>query len=206
MTPAQKAKLQVVYDSLATPEERASLRQELLQRDTNQSVLALEEKAGASAQAALEAISQVRADVKREQNVAMRTSMEAITAFKDSVSLLAKKLDDIGTLLKKNPDTDMSGFFKDFGVQIAQWSEQSKNSSELIRNLKWNASQQLRNRNGSPINPSVDLFNIGTVDDIEMTYTGSNITTVTYKANGIVTAVLALTYSGSNLIEVERTS
>lgn len=41
-------------------------------------------------------------------------------------------------------------------------------------------------------------------DTIQLAYTGSNVTEVTYKANGVTVAVLTLTYSGSNLIQVSR--
>lgn len=50
-------------------------------------------------------------------------------------------------------------------------------------------------------------FNLGTYDDVVLTYTGSNLTGVTYSYRGRTTAVLALSYDGSNnLIEARRTS
>lgn len=39
-------------------------------------------------------------------------------------------------------------------------------------------------------------------DDIQLTYTGDNPTTITYKRKGATVCILTLTYSGDNLIEV----
>lgn len=102
---------------------------------------------------------------------------------------------------------DLSGFFKDMPVMLAGINDSSKKTSELIHNLKWNSTMGVKDRNGSPINPSIDSFAIGDFDDIVLGYTGSNMTSVTYKKSGGTTAVLTLTYDGSNnLIEVKRTT
>jgi hypothetical protein len=42
-------------------------------------------------------------------------------------------------------------------------------------------------------------------DTIELGYTGSDLTTVVYKLATVTVATLTLTYSGGNLIKVERT-
>lgn len=130
--------------------------------------------------------------------------------FSTFAETLAKKLDETGGKItsgyEKHKPKDLSGFFKDFSVLIEQGNKYSKDTSELIRNLKWNASQQIRDSNGSPIDPSIAPFGITKhYDDIQLTYSGSNISTVSYFANNVLLATLTLTYSGSNLTEVKRT-
>lgn len=130
-----------------------------------------------------------------------------VEAFAKIAESLNQRLDELKTVTKNNKTADLSGFFKDFGTQIGQWAESSKNSEDLIRNLKWNASQQLRDVNGSPINPSIAPFAITVAyDDIKLTYTGSNITQVDYYQTNMLKATLVLTYDGSsNLTDVQRT-
>lgn len=112
----------------------------------------------------------------------------------------------IETLATAKPNKDLSGFFKDFSTQMGQWGTSAKNTEDLIRNLKWNASQQLRDVNGSPVNPAIAPFGITvSYDDIKLTYTGDNITQVDYYQANKLKATLVLTYSGDNLIEVNRT-
>lgn len=119
---------------------------------------------------------------------------------------IIKGFTKLADTLKDSKPKDYSGFFKDFPTLLSQIGGNTKDTSELIRNLKWNASQQLRDVNGSPINPAIAGFGItSTYDDIQLTYTGSNLTQVNYYAQGALKARLVLTYSGSNLIEVQRT-
>lgn len=42
-------------------------------------------------------------------------------------------------------------------------------------------------------------------DEIQLSYTGDNLTGVVYKLNGVTVATLILTYSGTNLASVVRT-
>lgn len=66
---------------------------------------------------------------------------------------------------------------------------------------------ELIDGNGNQITSlSTAGFNIGTYDDIVLTYSGTNISTVTYKLSSVIVGVLTLTYdSSSNLLEVKRT-
>lgn len=136
-----------------------------------------------------------------------------VESFEELSRGIEKSVGALGTSLagslEKSRPKDMSGFFKDFGVQLAQYAEASGRTSELISNLKWNASQQLRDTNGSPINPSIAPFGITVAyDQIELSdYVGTNAGTVTYLQAGNVMAVLSLSYDGSgNLIDVTRTA
>lgn len=112
-----------------------------------------------------------------------------------------------GTKSGKQPD--WSGFFKDMPTMLAQIGDNTGKTSDLIQNLKWNASQQLRDVNGSPINPAIAPFAItANFDDIKLTnYDASgNVGTVTYYQSGNVKAVLSLTYVAGNLTDVQRTT
>lgn len=152
----------------------------------------------------------------QELNLALRKLKGEFASFIGQLSAslqaqntaLLKGVADLGKVFKEVKPQDNSGFFKDFPSLLADIGGNTKNTSELIRNLKWNASQQLRDVNGSPINPAIAGFGItATYDDVVLAYTGSNLTTVTYKQNGNVKAVLTLSYDGSdNLTEVVRTT
>ena len=104
---------------------------------------------------------------------------------------------------------DLSGFFKDLGTQLVQFGTSTKNTEEIIRNLKWNSTMGIKNRNGSPINPSISPFGIYDYDDIKLSGydVNNNPATVTYYLSGNQQAILALTYDGSgNLTEAHRTA
>ena len=67
----------------------------------------------------------------------------------------------------------------------------------------------IKNRNGSPINPSISPFGIYDYDDIKLSGydVNNNPATVTYYLSGNQQAILALTYDGSgNLTEAHRTA
>lgn len=51
---------------------------------------------------------------------------------------------------------DYSGFFKDLPTLLTAINASSKKTSEIITNLKWNTSVGVKDRNGSPINPSTE--------------------------------------------------
>jgi hypothetical protein len=128
-------------------------------------------------------------------------------AFEDMQKGLLDGIQGLKTAMEGNKPADWSGFFKDMPTMLSQIGDNTKNTSELIRNLKWNASQQLRDVNGSPINPSIAGFGItATYDDIQLSdYSGDNVGTVKYYQAGQLKAQLALTYDGDgNLIDVER--
>ena len=169
----------------------------------------------------LDEVSSVTKEIK--DKITSDTSNEAIiSALKDLSAQVArlkftptdnspvvKAIEAMTTkLASSNKPQDMSGFFKDLGVQLAQYGSSSKNTEELIRNLKWNSSMSIRsNSSGAPISPAVSPFQITDYDDIKLTnYSGSNPQTVTYYLGGGKIATLTITYDGSgNITEVKRT-
>ena len=50
-----------------------------------------------------------------------------------------------------------------------------------------------------------DSGTITNYDEIDIGYTGSNMTTVVYKLAGVTVSTLTMTYSGSNITKVTRT-
>lgn len=135
-------------------------------------------------------------------------------AFTDMQKELLKGLEGLKAALEKDvkegKQPDWSGFFKDMPTALAQIGENTGKTSELIRNLKWNASQQLRDVNGSPINPSIAPFAItASYDNVQLSdYDGDgNVGTVEYYQAGQKKAELSLTYDvDGNLTDVQRVS
>lgn len=130
-------------------------------------------------------------------------------AIEDMQKGLLDGIKGLQTAMSTKTEPDWSGFFKDMPTMLSQIGDNTKNTSELIRNLKWNASQQLRDVNGSPINPSIAGFNITAqyTEIVLSDYDGDgNVGTVTYKQGSQTKAVLSLTYSGGNLVDVIRTT
>lgn len=152
-------------------------------------------------------------DQMKALNISLRNFKNSFGAFLGQLADSQKATNDLlakgfKELSKPQKQQDQSGFFKDFPTLLSQIGTNTGNTNALIQNLKWNASQQLRDVNGSPINPSISPFGItSTYDDIKLTnYDGNgNVGTVTYYQNNQVKAVLSLTYDGSgNLTDVTR--
>lgn len=125
------------------------------------------------------------------------------------IDVLNKLADVIIKSGKENKSVDMSGFFKDFAVQIAETGKTSKDTAELIKNLKWNSTMGIKNRNGNPISPNVSPFQLEDWNDVLLEdYDGNgNPATVTYKLGPQTVAIIELSYDGSgNLTEAIRTA
>ena len=95
---------------------------------------------------------------------------------------------------------DLSGFFKDLGTQLVQFGTSTKNTEEIIRNLKWNSTMGIKDRNGSPINPATDGIGIGTFDYVSTAYPLN--TTEVYSfyqggASGQLVATVTIVYTDS---------
>lgn len=85
---------------------------------------------------------------------AYKQSMTTMTdSLKEGHDAFLKNVKEMHETLKKNAPKDSSGFFKDLGTLLAEGNQHSKKTSDLITNLKWNSSMQVRNENGSPMTP-----------------------------------------------------
>lgn len=134
--------------------------------------------------------------ISRIKNTDLTPVIDALNKFADSI-------------MKTNKPQDMSGFFKDMSVQIGQSGTSSKNTEDLIRNLKWNSSMQIRPRSGGPISPQIQPFYISDYDDIQLSSydANGNPGIVNYYLGAGLIATLTLTYDGSgNLTEAKRTA
>lgn len=153
-----------------------------------------------------ETVQKTKGDFLRLAEAMSESNREVMGEFSAAIG---GKLEALANVLSSrgSMDKDLSGFFKDFGVQLAQYSKSSQDTASLISNLKWNASQQLRDVNGSPINPAIAPFAVTVAyDDIDLLYDGdNNLTNVGYFQGGVLKAALLLTYDGSgNLATVLR--
>lgn len=145
------------------------------------------------------------------RKAAGKHSESLTTMFGDVSTNLTKGLEKLsGTLTtsyEKNKPFNAAGVYKDMINQLSQVNQNIIEKPVPVWNWPQYASVGVRNKNFSNINPSIDGFDIGDYDDVTLAYTGNNLTTVTYFLNGSQTAVLALSYDGSNnLIEAQRIS
>ena len=192
----QKQKLRKILDDISTPEERADLAKQDKLENIQNSV-----KDVGSFGKALEGIKdffnqridRVENKVKNIKPTDLSPLLEVLTETKNILS-------------KPQKQQDMSGFFKDLGTQLVQFGISTKNTEEIIRNLKWNSTMGIKNRNGSPIDPATDGIGIGSFDEVDITNDGSgNPTIMVYKYQGATVATLNATYDGSgNITKLTR--
>lgn len=204
----KKALREQLY-ALSTPEERSSLG--LMDNETlREHLVSLGDKLDEVI--ATSEGSEVT-DQMKALNVSLRNFKNSFGTFLGQLAESQKATNDLlakgfKELSKPQKQQDQSGFFKDFPTLLTTIGTNTGNTNALIQNLKWNASQQLRDVNGSPINPAIAPFGItGTYDDVKLTnYDGNgNVGTVTYYQNGNVKAQLSLSYDGSgNLTDAQR--
>jgi hypothetical protein len=195
----QKQKLRKILEGISTPEEIS----EMQKQDKLDNIQASVKDVGSFGKA-LEGIKDFFN--QRIDKVETRVSKIKPTDLTPLLEVLTETKDILSKPVKQQ---DMSGFFKDLGTQLGQYGQSSKNTEELIRNLKWNSTMGIKNRNGSPINPSISPFGIYDYDDIKLSGydVNNNPATVTYYLSGNQQAILALTYDGSgNLTEAHRTA
>ena len=192
----QKDELKNIYKSIATPEELSDMdKQDKLQNIENsvKDVSGFGKLIEGLKDMFNKRIDTVESKVKNIKPTDLTPLLEVLTETKDILSKPVKQ-------------QDMSGFFKDLGTQLGQYGQSSKNTEELIRNLKWNSTMGIKNRNGSPIDPATDGIGLGTFDEVDITNDGSgNPTVMVYKYQGVTVATLNATYDGSgNITKLTR--
>lgn len=127
-------------------------------------------------------------------------------ASKELIKVLSDLKSSIGTSYSEGFNKNAGPLYKTMINAIAGVEKSIKDKPDApVWRWPQYAAVSVRDKNFANINPSLDAFNIGDYDDVQLSYTGSNLTGVTYALNGATTAVLALTYSGSNLTRVQRT-
>ena len=195
----QKQKLRKILEGISTPEEIS----EMQKQDKLDNIQASVKDVGSFGKA-LEGIKDFFN--QRIDKVETRVSKIKPTDLTPLLEVLTETKDILSKPVKQQ---DMSGFFKDLGTQLGQYGQSSKNTEELIRNLKWNSTMGIKNRNGSPINPAISPFGIYDYDDIKLSGydVNNNPATVTYYLSGNQQAILSLTYDvNGNITEAKRTS
>ena len=195
----QKQKLRKILEGISTPEEIS----EMQKQDKLDNIQASVKDVGSFGKA-LEGIKDFFN--QRIDKVETRVSKIKPTDLTPLLEVLTETKDILSKPVKQQ---DMSGFFKDLGTQLVQFGTSTKNTEEIIRNLKWNSTMGIKNRNGSPINPAISPFGIYDYDDIKLSGydVNNNPATVTYYLSGNQQAVLSLTYDvNGNITEAKRTS
>jgi hypothetical protein len=195
----QKQKLRKILEGISTPEEIS----EMQKQDKLDNIQASVKDVGSFGKA-LEGIKDFFN--QRIDKVETRVSKIKPTDLTPLLEVLTETKDILSKPVKQQ---DMSGFFKDLGTQLGQYGQSSKNTEELIRNLKWNSTMGIKNRNGSPINPAISPFAIDDYDDVKLSGydANNNPATITYYLSGNQQAVLSLTYDvNGNITEAKRTS
>jgi hypothetical protein len=192
----QKQKLRKILEGISTPEEIS----EMQKQDKLDNIQASVKDVGSFGKA-LEGIKDFFN--QRIDKVETRVSKIKPTDLTPLLEVLTETKDILSKPVKQQ---DMSGFFKDLGTQLGQYGQSSKNTEELIRNLKWNSTMGIKNRNGSPIDPATDGIGLGTFDEVDITNDGSGNPTVrVYKYQGVTVATLNATYDGSgNITKLTR--
>ena len=79
-------------------------------------------------------------------------------------------------------------------------------SGITVSGVSLGAEVEIANDSGNPV-PVVQGFNIPAYDHIDLAYSGSTITGVTYKtggSGGTTVATLSITYSGSSLVSIAK--
>lgn len=194
---ADKNKLKNILLALSTDEEKAELLQLDKIEEVAETVNSLKEELKPQPVDLTEIKSEITSLKNRISNIPQTDLTPLIEAIKESIGKIPQP-----------KFQDLSGFFKDLGTQLAQYGGSSKNTEELIRNLKWNSTMGIKNRDGSPISPAVSPFQIPDYDDIKLLNydANNNPGLVKYYLGGSIIATLTLTYDGSgNLTEAKRT-
>ena len=192
----QKQKLRKILEGISTPEEIS----EMQKQDKLDNIQASVKDVGSFGKA-LEGIKDFFNN--RIDKVENRVSKIKPTDLTPLLEVLTETKDILSKPVKQQ---DMSGFFKDLGTQLVQFGTSTKNTEEIIRNLKWNSTMGIKNRNGSPIDPATDGIGLGTFDEVDITNDGSgNPTVMVYKYQGVTVATLNATYDGSgNITKLTR--
>ena len=183
----QKQKLRKILEGISTPEEIS----EMQKQDKLDNIQASVKDVGSFGKA-LEGIKDFFN--QRIDKVETRVSKIKPTDLTPLLEVLTETKDILSKPVKQQ---DMSGFFKDLGTQLGQYGQSSKNTEELIRNLKWNSTMGIKNRNGSPIDPCTDGLGLGSYDTVNVAYPSGTTEVYTFYMGGQLTATATLTYTDS---------
>jgi hypothetical protein len=210
----QKKELKKVLYGLATPEEKRELNA-LEASELNERLNAIakyigeflsenkikNQNLGTVLATLFDSVDVVRRSSSR---VPDKVSERMEPAFERLAKVLVDKLEELKQTHGKTEVLTVP-LYKTMIESISEVNQSVKNIPTPVWRWPQYASVSVRNKNFANVNPSISPFGIEDYDDIQLSYTGSNLTGVNYLLNGKVVAVLALTYVGSNLTEVKRT-
>lgn len=201
---ADKLKMKKVLYDLSSPEEQAKYASlELAQ--LNESLAGLREAVSDGAKTSeITSLTKTLTESIRRMNASiLNQSKEAADTFVEAQKSLLKGITDLQTALVAQSAATNANAGPLYKTMINHLAGMEKSFSTW--KYPQYAAVSVRNKNFANINPSVDGFDIGSFDDIVLSYTGSNITGITYSLNGATTVNLALSYDLSgNLTEIKR--
>lgn len=210
---ANKSALKEILYDLSSPEELKQLRE----LENEKKVAAIETsmnelKQSVSEDQTPETLQSLRAELQRFKQGQAQYAEEMGTAMKEMQSEFIKSMTTIRESLELHaPDKLTVPLYKGMIDNISKVEKAITDKPVPVWRWPQYASVSVRDRNFANINPSIAPFNITSpYDYIQLAYTGSNLTTATYKsggASGSTVASLILAYDGSNnLTSVTRTA
>jgi chemotaxis regulatin CheY-phosphate phosphatase CheZ len=202
-----KTEMKRMLFDLSSPEERKELSM-LESANVEKAIAKLHEAAEGGAKSSeitslTEALSEAIRKMKVEQAHQMK---EMVEAFKEMQEAFLKGLGSLKEVMVEQDFNKNAGpLYKTMINSIAGVEKAVTNKP--VPHWAWPqyAAVSVRNKSFANINPSISPFGIEDYDEIDLTYTGSNITTVVYKLNSVTMGTLTLSYSGSNITKVVRT-
>lgn len=207
----KKVQLKEILTALSTPEERKELEFEdklsLVEKNLNRIENASEERATALMNAILNALKSLE-NHKKSSNQITEKIVDSFAQFSET---LAGKLDELKLGSKSlEGQANFSQTLQQIVAGLSSVDQSIKDKPVPVWRWPQYLYSGLRDTQFSPINPAIAPFGITKeYDYIALTYSGSNIATVTYKkggASGATVGALSITYSGSNILTVTRTA
>lgn len=153
----------------------------------------------------LQAVAETYRLIEKTRNNLKKMNEQISDSYNELVKALIGKLDEVKTAVSV-PET--VPLYRAMIEGIAKVKKSIDDKPVPVWKYPQYSSVSVRDTNFRNINPSIAAFGITQeYDYISLTYSGSNISTVTYKkggASGTTVATLALAYSGNNITSVTR--
>jgi hypothetical protein len=202
----KKKKLKKLLESLSTVEEKDELKKidESKVTEIIQSFKEDEEETEENYNKLLGAFSRHTSSMQKYH----QSLMDSFSSLTEGIGKNLEKLGGtITTSYEKNKPFNASGVYKDMINQLSAVKESIEKKPVPVWNWPQYAGVSVRNKNFSNINPAISPFGIDDYDEVALSGydANNNPSTVTYKLNSQVVAVISLTYDGSgNLTDAHK--
>lgn len=152
MRKRNKAKLLEVLRQIA-PDEANAIAPTLNAKEVKKVLATFEESENESEEELKQLLSKLTTSLDRYHAALGKYHQAVVDGLKTHAGLTTKHFDSLERTFKGLRIPDHAGFFQDLGTKLAEGNKYTKATSELIRNVKWNSSMQVRNQDGSPMTP-----------------------------------------------------